>query len=56
MRDLDDKVIYALNKSLPTASIKARTDSDPEKSCKVLFEQLKSAYLSRDKNIQECIL
>ena len=56
MRDLDDKVIYALNNSLPTASIKARTDSQPESNCKKLYDSLKSSYFQRDKIIQDCIL
>lgn len=56
MRDVDDKVIYALNNSLPTASIKARTESNPEKNCKSLFQSLSSNYVSRGKIIQECIL
>jgi hypothetical protein len=56
MRNLDDKVIYALNNSLPTASIKARTESNPEKNCKSLFDSLASSYASRGKVIQDCIL
>lgn len=56
MRDLDDKVIYALNNSLPTASIKARTESNPEASCKGLFDSLKTSYIQREKLIQDCIL
>jgi hypothetical protein len=56
MRDLDDKVIYALNNSLPTASIKARTESNPERNCKSLFDSLASSYASRGKVIQDCIL
>ncbi|CRK98850.1 CLUMA_CG012044, isoform A [Clunio marinus] len=56
MRDLDDKVIYALNNSLPTASIKARTDSNPKENCKELYEKLKSSYANREKVIQECII
>lgn len=56
MRDLDDKVIYALNNSLPTASIKARTESNPEANCKGLYDSLKNSYSSRQKVIQDCIL
>lgn len=52
MRDLDDKVCIALNNSLPTASIKARIDSDPEANCKVLFDSLKTSYAQRAKVIE----
>lgn len=55
MRDIDDKIIYALNISLPTESIKARTSSDPEKNCRDLYEKLKFGYDERDKVIKECI-
>lgn len=56
MRDLDDKVIYALNTALPTSSIKARTESNPESNCKGLYESLASSYRSREKVIQDCIV
>jgi Caffeine-induced death protein 2 len=56
MRELDDKVVYALNMSLPTASIKARTESNPETNCKGLYETLAASYKSREKVIQDCIV
>lgn len=56
MRDLDDKVIYALNNLLPTASIKTRTESNPETNCKGLFDSLKFSYTQREKIIQDCII
>lgn len=56
MRDLDDKVIYALNNSLPTESIKSRTDANPEKNCKELHDRLKKSYVEREEWIQGCIL
>jgi hypothetical protein len=55
MRDLDDKIIYALNVSLPTESMKARTSSDPVKNCHDLYDKLKYGYDERDKIIKECI-
>lgn len=55
MRNLDDKIIYALNISLPTESIKARTSSDPEKNCHELYDTLKRGYVDRNRVIQECI-
>ena len=56
MRDFDDKLIYALNNSLPTASIKARTESNAASSCQSIFETLSSSYSSRGKVLQACIL
>lgn len=56
MRDLDDKVIYALNNSLPTASIKSRTDSNPETNCKELYDKLRKSYVQREDWIQGCIV
>jgi len=55
MRDLDDKVIYALNNSLPTASIQTRTAANPEVNCKGLYDSLRTSYFQREKMIQECI-
>lgn len=55
MRDLDDKVIYALNNSLPTASIQARAESSPGNNCKGLFESLKFSYDQRTELIKGCI-
>lgn len=55
MRDLDDKIIYALNISLPTESMRARTSSDPERNCRELYDTLKTNYNERDRVIQECI-
>ncbi|KAJ8869370.1 hypothetical protein PR048_030946 [Dryococelus australis] len=37
MRNLDDKIIYALNASIPTDSFKVKTD--PTATCKALFDQ-----------------
>lgn len=56
MRDADDNVIYSLNAALPTSSMKARTDSNPEKNCKSLFDSLASNYKSRQKLIEDCIV
>lgn len=56
MRDIDDRVIYSLNNSLPTASIKARTESNPETNCKGFYDSLRANYANRSKGIQECIV
>lgn len=56
MRDFDEKVVYSLNISLPTESIKARTTVSPDTSCKELFEHLKEGYMGRKTKINECVL
>lgn len=56
MRDLDDKIIYALNNTLPTQSISARNASDPSQNCEHLFQKLRYGYKERDKVINECII
>lgn len=56
MRDLDDKIIYSLNTSLPTESIKQRTGENPGANCKDLYDRLKLGYAERDKVIKQCIL
>jgi Caffeine-induced death protein 2 len=55
MRDLDDKIIYALNISLPTESMAKRSSSTPEKNCKDLYEKLSEGRSERERIIQECI-
>ncbi|XP_069700551.1 protein MIX23 [Periplaneta americana] len=53
MRMLDDKIIYALNTTIPTDSFKSQVD--PSSSCKELYEQLKKNYDSRESAIKRCI-
>jgi hypothetical protein len=56
MREFDDKLIYTLNNSLPTESMKERTNSNPEVNCQKLFEKLKSNYFLRQKLLENCIV
>ncbi|XP_067010867.1 protein MIX23 [Anabrus simplex] len=53
MRSLDDKIVYALNTSIPTESFKGQVD--PSSTCKQLHDQLKSSYKKRDAAIKRCI-
>ncbi|XP_026682280.1 coiled-coil domain-containing protein 58-like [Diaphorina citri] len=43
MRDVDDKIIYILNSSLPTPSFKP--DTDPSTVCQDLYKQVKHLLL-----------
>lgn len=54
MRDLDDKIIYALNTSLPTESFKGQVN--PEAKCRELHKQLEAGYGDRQDAIKKCIL
>jgi hypothetical protein len=51
---VDDKIIYALNTSIPTESFKAQID--PTVKCKELHQQLKSTYIYRQEAIKKCIM
>ena len=54
MREVDDKIIYALNTSLPTESFKGQVNG--EKTCSSLFEQLQVAHNQREDALKRCIL
>lgn len=54
MRELDDKIIYALNTSIPTESFKGQIS--PGQTCERLYNQLQENYVQREKAITNCIL
>ncbi|XP_076868787.1 protein MIX23 [Brachyhypopomus gauderio] len=53
MRTIDDRIVHALNTTVPTASFSGKVDAS--KTCKDLYESLMEAHLSRDKAIKTCI-
>lgn len=53
MRDVDDKIIYALN-SIPTESFRNQVSS--EGTCKALFNELSKCHGEREEAIKQCIL
>lgn len=53
MRDLDDKIVYALNTSIPTESFKGQLSANEK--CTDLYGKLNSTYDSRNKIIKNCI-
>ncbi|KAG5268589.1 hypothetical protein AALO_G00214220 [Alosa alosa] len=53
MRTLDDRIVHALNTTLPTASFSGKVDAT--QTCKDLYESLIDAHTSRDKAIKTCI-
>lgn len=53
MRTIDDKIIYALNTSIPTDSFRSQVDASS--TCKNLYENLKSGHEERANAIKKCI-
>merc|ERR1711936_317702 len=53
MRLIDDKIVYALNTSIPTASFKEKID--PTSKCKELYLQIEETYDLREGAISACI-
>lgn len=53
MRLLDDKIIYALNTSIPTESFKGQVDGTAR--CKDLFSQIQTGHAQRALALQKCI-
>uniref|UniRef100_A0A3B1JJ66 Protein MIX23 n=1 Tax=Astyanax mexicanus TaxID=7994 RepID=A0A3B1JJ66_ASTMX len=53
MRTIDDRIVHALNTTVPTASFSGKVDAS--QTCKELYESLLEAHLSRDKAIKACI-
>ena len=43
MRSIDDKIVYAINQSIPTASFKGQVD--PTGKCKDLHEQVRQLII-----------
>lgn len=53
MRDLDDKIIYALNTTIPTESFKGQLNASEK--CTELYGKLNATYDNRNKVIKNCI-
>lgn len=53
MREVDDKIIYALNTTIPTESFKGQISAS--ETCKVLYGRLNEAHNHREDCIKSCI-
>ncbi|KAG7317615.1 hypothetical protein KOW79_018650 [Hemibagrus wyckioides] len=53
MRTFDDRIVHALNTTVPTVSFSGKVDAT--QTCKELYESLMESHLSRDKAIKTCI-
>merc|ERR1719318_822684 len=54
LRDIDDKIIYALNLSTPTKSFQAR-GVDPGERCSTLQEELRESHQARGRLLTSCL-
>uniref|UniRef100_A0A3P9M8W3 Protein MIX23 n=1 Tax=Oryzias latipes TaxID=8090 RepID=A0A3P9M8W3_ORYLA len=53
MRTIDDRIVHALNTTVPTVSFSAKVDAT--QTCKQLYESMMEVHLNRDKAIKACI-
>ncbi|XP_019727399.1 protein MIX23 [Hippocampus comes] len=53
MRTMDDRIVHALNTTVPTVSFSGKVDAT--QTCKQLYDSMMEAHLSRDKAIKGCI-
>lgn len=53
MRQLDDKIIYLLNTTIPTDSFKGQVDTTNK--CKDLFQQIQTGHAQREIAIKKCL-
>lgn len=54
MRILDDKIVYALNTSIPTESFANKVDAPA--ACQDLYTQIQKGHSERDNVIKNCIV
>lgn len=53
LREIDDKIVYALNTSIPTISF--RSEVNATETCKDLHKQLKDSHVNREAVLTKCI-
>lgn len=54
MRVLDDKIVYALNTSIPTESFQKKVNA--ASACQDLYSQIQKGHSDREKVIKNCII
>lgn len=54
MRILDDKIVYALNTSIPTESFQSKVDATS--ACEDLYYQIQKGHTEREDIIKNCIM
>ncbi|XP_053715677.1 protein MIX23 [Synchiropus splendidus] len=53
MRTIDDRIVHALNTTVPTVSFSGKVDAT--QTCKQLYESMVEAHHSRERAIKTCI-
>lgn len=53
MRQIDDKIIYMLNTTIPTESFKGQVNTT--ETCKDLYQQIESGHKKRETAINRCL-
>jgi len=53
MRVVDDKIVQALNTTVPTESFSSKVDANA--TCKDLFSQLVKTHVQREQSLQQCL-
>uniref|UniRef100_A0A8C7YTK8 Protein MIX23 n=1 Tax=Oryzias sinensis TaxID=183150 RepID=A0A8C7YTK8_9TELE len=53
MRTIDDRIVHALNTTVPTVSFSGKVDAT--QTCKQLYESMMEVHLNREKAIKACI-
>jgi hypothetical protein len=53
MRVVDDKIVYALNTSIPTQSFATTVDASAK--CQDLFQKLEHSHAEREQSLQKCL-
>lgn len=53
MRILDDKIVYALNTSIPTESFQNKVNAT--EACQDLYSQIQKGHADREEVIKHCI-
>lgn len=54
MRVLDDKIVYALNTSIPTESFQTKVNATS--ACQDLYSQIQKGHSDRENVIKNCIV
>jgi hypothetical protein len=53
MRQIDDKIVYAINNAVPTRSFKGQID--PSEKCQELYREVENIYRYREEALNTCI-
>lgn len=55
MRKIDDNIVYAINKSIPSSTSRSEDEAEASTRCRDLHLQLTTSYQNRENLIKDCI-